>query len=52
MEKSNDFLLQWVKEIKNKVILIENDLMEFENKKAKNKAAELVEDVKLLKREL
>lgn len=52
MEKSNDFLLEWVKEIKNKVILIENDLMEFENKKAKNKAAELVEDVKLLKQEL
>ncbi len=52
MEKLNDFLLEWVKEIRDKVILIEIHLMQFEYKKAKDKAAELVEDVKLLEREL
>ena len=52
MAKSNDNILALVSDIKLKLNLLENDLLEFNNEKAKKKAKSLVYDIKLLRDEL
>lgn len=52
MAKSNENILELVSDIKMKLALLENDLLEFENDKAKKKAINLVYDIKLLRDEI
>lgn len=52
MAKSNDNILALIGDIKMKLTLLENDLLEFNNDKAKEKAKSLVYDIELLRDEL